>query len=398
VSDDQQADEIRRLEALVATGAGALAFPALAEAWRRAGRPEDAERVARDGLERAPHAAAGRVALALALLDQKRPAEAGAELERLLGGGAEHGIAHEAAASAGPEGLEAPEPRGELATLDPYPDLEPLRPGLDRGREDTEDPGEAVAFEPPAAGPFGPAPPPAPASPESFGADAAEIEDAFDDAEARAPRRFSSDGEGDGALDDSDSRAPQMFSGDVGDDELDGALDDSGSRAPQMFSGDVGDDELDTAFDEAESDAEQMFGADDVARAALATVPDEEDGEAELEPPPPVDVADGEEAFRATPGSPFATETVAGLLERQGHAEEAGRLREQMAGAGPAAETGSAAPPPETSPGAGSTADAGTTPPSNRNGGRFLPNTCGSVTESVARRDVVSSGRHPCAP
>ena len=130
-----------------------------------------------------------------------------------------------------------------------------------------EDAGSSgIGFEPVTAGPFGPPPPPAPAEPLVFDAD------------------------------------------------------------------EVRDDEFDSAFDEAESDPEQMRGADDVAQAALATVPDEEDGDAELEAPPRVDVAEGEDDLRdvvaTDPGSPFATETVAGLLEEQGHGEEADRIRE----------------------------------------------------------------------
>ena len=53
---------------------GAPAFPALAEANRRAGRLDEAERVAREGLRRCPELLAGRVALALALLDLGRAA------------------------------------------------------------------------------------------------------------------------------------------------------------------------------------------------------------------------------------------------------------------------------------------------------------------------------------
>jgi len=344
VSEDLR-EQIRRLEALVAGPAGALAFPALAEAQRRGGCPEQAERVARAGLEHAPHRVEARVALALALLDQKRDAEARLELERLLGLDAEHAIARDAAgagsfaqtapdpdvmldgshgdalevdfgdrpeiarhapdevrsgppdessfvrASAeGPElaagGLGAPVV-GALATLDPYPD----EPGL-----------EAGAFPAGGAGdPFGPPPPPSPAE-------------------------------------------PLVFDG-----------------------GGVGDDELDVAFDAAESDREQMLGPDDVAHAALASVPDEEEGEAGLVPLARVEVADGEDdlvrrdddddggsAPDDAPGSPFATETVAGLLERQGHVADAARLRERIAsGAAPGGHAEADAEPPAAQPAPG---------------------------------------------
>ena len=62
---------------------------ALAEAHRRAGRADEAERVARLGLEREPRALRLRIVLALALLDQRRPDAARAELEDALAAGAE---------------------------------------------------------------------------------------------------------------------------------------------------------------------------------------------------------------------------------------------------------------------------------------------------------------------
>jgi len=70
---------IERLEDLVASDASA--FPALAEALRREGRAAEAERVARQGLEREPESAEGSASLALALLDQGREQEARRVLE-----------------------------------------------------------------------------------------------------------------------------------------------------------------------------------------------------------------------------------------------------------------------------------------------------------------------------
>lgn len=88
--------EIARLEALVGGDPGAPAFPALAEANRRAGRLEEAERVAREGLLRRPEQVAGRVALALALIDLGRLADARAELERVLRDVPDHPLARAA--------------------------------------------------------------------------------------------------------------------------------------------------------------------------------------------------------------------------------------------------------------------------------------------------------------
>jgi hypothetical protein len=75
---------IARLEARAAGDAAALA-----EAKRRAGRPAEAERLAREGLERDPDALPLRVALALALLDQQRVNAAREELDRGLAGAVE---------------------------------------------------------------------------------------------------------------------------------------------------------------------------------------------------------------------------------------------------------------------------------------------------------------------
>jgi tetratricopeptide (TPR) repeat protein len=70
---------ISRLEARAAADTTALA-----EAQRRAGRPAEAERLARGGLEQDPRSPRLRVALALALLDQRRTDAAREELERAL--------------------------------------------------------------------------------------------------------------------------------------------------------------------------------------------------------------------------------------------------------------------------------------------------------------------------
>jgi len=101
------AGEIARLEALLGADPAAPAFPALAEANRRAGRLEEAERVAREGLRRRPELVAGRVALALVLLDLGRVDEARAELERVLEDVPDHPLALASLARAGGTALEA---------------------------------------------------------------------------------------------------------------------------------------------------------------------------------------------------------------------------------------------------------------------------------------------------
>jgi tetratricopeptide (TPR) repeat protein len=177
------AGEIARLEALLGADPAAPGFPALAEANRRAGRLEEAERVAREGLRRRPELIAGRVALALALLDLGRAGEARVELERALEEVPDHPLALQGFARAGGAPLEA-----------------------------------------------------------------------------------------------------------------------------------LGDDEIEGAFAEAESAVDEMRDANHVAAEALRA--------ADLDEP--------EGVFPSDPESPFATRTVAGLLESQGHRAEAAALREEL--------------------------------------------------------------------
>jgi hypothetical protein len=73
----------------------------------------------------------------------------------------------------------------------------------------------------------------------------------------------------------------------------------------------LGDDELEHAFDAAEAQPDEMHDANHVAAAALELI---EDGL-----PEGIDLTSTE--------SPFATETVAGLLERQGQRQRADEVR-----------------------------------------------------------------------
>ncbi len=178
-------DEIARLEGLLDGPLSAMAYPMLAEAHRRAGRPEEAERVAREGLRGAAPATSGHIALALALLDQKRGDEARAELESLLGAGTEHAIAGEAAERSQP-GFPGAEDTDSQASASPWsasaasalPEVEPVTP-----------------VEPPVAGPFGPPPPPAPAEALVFEGDVDddELDDAFDEAESDREQMIGAD-------------------------------------------------------------------------------------------------------------------------------------------------------------------------------------------------------------
>lgn len=76
-------EDVELREATDDDDAGSSVLPALAEVHRRAGRPDEAEQVARRGLEFEPERADARVVLALALLDQGRSDAARSVLEPL---------------------------------------------------------------------------------------------------------------------------------------------------------------------------------------------------------------------------------------------------------------------------------------------------------------------------
>lgn len=77
-------DRIESLESRLAADPGSLLFVPLAEAYRRVGRLEDAERVLRDGLDRHPGHHSARTSLGRILLLLDRPQEAAAELQRVV--------------------------------------------------------------------------------------------------------------------------------------------------------------------------------------------------------------------------------------------------------------------------------------------------------------------------
>jgi tetratricopeptide (TPR) repeat protein len=196
VGGEAAVDEMGRLESLGAREPGAPGFPSLAEAERRAGRPDAALRIAQEGLRLHPDRAAGRVALGLALLDLGRVDDARAELARVL--------------------------------------------------EDVPDHPVAI-----------------------------------------------------------------------------GALAASGADAATSFE-DLAEAELESAFEGAAAEAEEMVDANDLAAAALRAVERE-----------------AEDLSLAEPDSPFATETVAGLLERQGHEGRARAVRDVISQRSLAPEQGS---------------------------------------------------------
>ncbi len=89
-------------------------LPALAEVHRRAGRPDEAEQVARRALEFEPEQSEARVVLALALLDQGRVAELPAALEPVARALLErHGLERGDPPGPAPAGAEAPEALSE---------------------------------------------------------------------------------------------------------------------------------------------------------------------------------------------------------------------------------------------------------------------------------------------
>jgi tetratricopeptide (TPR) repeat protein len=84
------ADDIRQLEGRLGREPSSQAFAALAEAYRRAGRLDEAVALCRQGLERYPGYSTARFILAKALLDREDVAAARSEVERFLAGEPDH--------------------------------------------------------------------------------------------------------------------------------------------------------------------------------------------------------------------------------------------------------------------------------------------------------------------
>ena len=85
---------IRRYEERLARDPGSLAFAPLADAHRKAGRPGEAIRLCRVGLERFPDYATARLILAKALADGGDPEAALAEVRVILQGNPADAQAH----------------------------------------------------------------------------------------------------------------------------------------------------------------------------------------------------------------------------------------------------------------------------------------------------------------
>jgi predicted Zn-dependent protease len=83
-------DEVRQFEARLAREPTSQAYAALAEAYRRAGRSEEAVALCREGLARHPEYGTTRLVLAKALLEGGDVRTARAEIGRFLGGEPDH--------------------------------------------------------------------------------------------------------------------------------------------------------------------------------------------------------------------------------------------------------------------------------------------------------------------
>ena len=116
-------DDIRQFEARLAREPTSQAYAALAEAYRRAGRADEAVRLCREGLARHPEYATTRLILAKALLECGEVQAARDEIRRFLGGEPDHEpalrIAVEGALRGG-DPADALEHVRRLAALDPH--------------------------------------------------------------------------------------------------------------------------------------------------------------------------------------------------------------------------------------------------------------------------------------
>src|SRR5262245_14732399 len=116
-------DEIRQFEARLAREPTSQAYAALAEAYRRAGRADEAVTLCREGLMRHPGYVTTRLVLAKALLEVGDVQAARVEIQRFLGGEPDHEpalrIAVECALRGG-DPVGALEHVRRLAGLDPH--------------------------------------------------------------------------------------------------------------------------------------------------------------------------------------------------------------------------------------------------------------------------------------
>jgi tetratricopeptide (TPR) repeat protein len=116
-------DEIRQFEARLAREPTSQAYAALAEAYRRAGRADEAVVLCREGLTRHPEYGTTRLVLAKALLEAGDVQGAAVEIQRFLGGEPDHEPALRIAVQCA---LRAGDPAGalgyarRLSALDPH--------------------------------------------------------------------------------------------------------------------------------------------------------------------------------------------------------------------------------------------------------------------------------------
>jgi tetratricopeptide (TPR) repeat protein len=115
-------DDIRHLETRLAREPGSQAYAALAEAYRRAGRGEEAVALCRQGLERYPEYTTARFVLAKALLDGDEVEAAGVEFEQFLEREPDHEPALRLAAECA---LRSADPRRALAHVRRLAGLDP---------------------------------------------------------------------------------------------------------------------------------------------------------------------------------------------------------------------------------------------------------------------------------
>jgi predicted Zn-dependent protease len=116
-------DEIRQFEARLAREPTSQAYAALAEAYRRAGRAEEAATLCREGLARHPGYATTRLVLAKALFEAGDVKAARVEIRRFLGGEPDHEPALRLGVECALRSGEPAEALGyvrRLAALDPH--------------------------------------------------------------------------------------------------------------------------------------------------------------------------------------------------------------------------------------------------------------------------------------
>ncbi len=289
----EESGEIGRLQGLGAHDPAGPTIAAFAEAHRRAGDPDKALRLADEGLAAQPDLVAARVARALALLDLGRAEDARRDLEAVLRIVADHPVARALVES----------PTGAAAERESFGDFDENE--LDRA---------FVAAEP--------------ETDQMVSAnDFAEAAIHAIDDEPESPWEAANDAAGSAWAAAAEERGTAWAGADDGPEPVLPAVEVSSTDDEPELEWDRSDPDPELEWDPSDGGPEPSWDPSDGGPVGELVI--------EAEPDEP--------GLAAGPDSPYATATMAHLLDEQGHREAAAGLRDSLA-------TRAAPPEPEASP------------------------------------------------